>query len=452
MKTIVIGCGQIGRSIVSSLTGEGYDVTAVDTDPQAVEQIANIYDVMTLCGSGTDCDALEEAGVSDCDLFIACATSDELNMLSCFLARRMGAKHTIARIRNPENNDSSLSFMKQQLDLSLAINPEQLAAQEAINILKFPAAVKIEHFSRRNFEMIEVRLSPDSILDGLTLRQMREKYNAGYLISAVQRGEEVFIPDGNFVLHSGDKIGITASPPEAQKLMKLLGLSKKQPKSVMIYGIGKASYYLAKGLLGIGISVKVISKDRKLCEEFSALLPDAIVLHASDATQETLLEEGLADTDAFVALTERDEDNLITSISVFLQNVPNVITRLDKEELCSLAAKIGLDCVITPTDIASNIVVRYARALENTGESKVETLYKLMDGKAEALEFKVGDDSPILGVPLKDVKFKKNILIAGILRNRKVIIPSGFDSIQAGDNIVVLAAGRRIQSLSEILD
>ena len=452
MKTIVIGCGQIGRSIVSSLTSEGYDVTAVDIDPQAVESISNIYDAMTLCGSGTDCDALQEAGVADCDLFVACATSDELNMLSCFLARRMGAKHTIARIRNPENNDRSLSFMRQQLDLSLSINPELLGAQEAINVLKFPAAAKIEHFSRRNFEMIELRLSNDSILDGLTLRQMREKYNASYLISAVQRGEEVFIPDGNFVLHSGDKIGITASPQEVQKLLKMLGLSKKQPKNVMIYGIGKASYYLAKGLMNIGISVKVISKDRKLCEELSALLPDAIVLHAKDATQETLLEEGLAGTDAFIALTESDEDNLLTSISVFLQNVPKVITRIDKEELCSLAAKIGLDCVITPTDIASNIVVRYARALENSGDSKVETLYKLMDGKAEALEFRVGEDSPVVGIPLKDLHFKKNILIAGILRNRKAIIPSGFDCIQAGDNIVVLAAGRKIRNLSETLE
>ncbi len=451
MRMIVVGCGKIGTAVIASLAGEGYDVTAMDSDPEVVERLSTQYDVMTLCGNGADCDALTEVGVSGCDLFIASTASDELNMLSCFLARRMGAKHTIARIRNPEYNDKSLGFMRQQLDLSISINPEQLVAQEILNVLKFPSAVKVESFSRRNFEMIETRLDQNSVLDGLTVRQMREKYKAAYLICAVQREEQLFIPDGNFVLRSGDKIGITAAPQEMQKLMKMLGLLKKQVKSVMILGGGKTTYYLAKMLQNIGVSVKVIEKDLRCCQELSAILTGVIILQADGSHSDILMEEGLSSMDAFVALTGMDEENILSSISAFLQNVPKVISKVNREELCSLAVKIGLDCVVSPMEVTSNIIVRYARALENTDGSKVETLYKLMDGKAEALEFNVSEDLSFTGIPLKDLHLKKNILIAGIIRNRKPVIPSGFDSILPGDRVVILAADQRLQDLSDIM-
>ncbi len=452
MKTIVVGCGKIGTAVIANLTKEGYDVTAMDSNPQVIEPLSNIYDVMTLCGNGADCDALAEAGVDECDLFIAATTSDELNMLSCFLARKMGARHTIARIRNPEYNDKSLGFLRQQLDLSLPINPELLVAQEIFNILKFPSATKIESFAGRSFEMVEIRLPADSVLDGLTLKQVREQYKAAYLICAVQREDKTFIPDGNFILRAGDKLGITAAPQEVQKLLKMLGVLKKQAKSAMILGGGRTTYYLAKMLLNIGISVKIIEKELKHCEELSAMLPGVIVLQADGARQETLIEEGLGSVDAFVALTGMDEENILSSISVFLQNVPKVVVKINREELISLAMKIGLDCIVSPMEITSNIIVRYARALENTKGSKVETLYKLMDSKAEALEFQVSESSNLTGVPLKDLHLKKNILIAGIVRNRKTIIPSGFDVILPGDRVVVLAADKRLQDLSDIMD
>ena len=453
MKILVVGCGKIGTAIIASLEKEGYDITAVDQKPEIVDHISNVYDVMTLCGNGADHDALLEAGVEKADLFIATTDSDELNMLICFIARKMGAKHTIPRIRNPEYNDQSLGFLRQHLDLSMSLNPEQLVAREIFNVLRFPFAVKIESFSGRSYELVEIRLSTNSILSGLTLREMREKFKAGYLICAVQRGEEIFIPSGNFVLSSGDKIGISASPAEIQKLMKMLGLHKKQAKSVMLLGGGKTSYYLAKMLLSSGISVKIMEKNEDRCREISSLLPGAIVLHADGTQKDALLEEGLTDMDAFVSLTGIDEENILSAISVFLHNVPKVISKIDRAELIDLAGKIGLDTIVSPMEVTTNIVVRYARALENSQGTSVETLYKLMDGKAEALEFVVKGEIPALTqIPLKDLKLKTNTLIAGILRARKPIIPSGEDCILPGDRVVVLAAGRRLQDLSDILE
>lgn len=451
MKIIIVGCGKIGTAILSALAKEGYDITAIDNKQETVDRISNIYDVMTLCGNGADYEALREAGVAKADLFVATTASDELNMLICFLARKLGAKHTVSRIRNPEYNDKSLDFLKQQFDLSLTLNPELLAAQEIHNVLKFPFAVKIESFTGRNFELVEIRLQSESILDGLSLREMREKYNAGYLICAVQRGEEIFIPSGNFVLRSGDKIGISASPQEIQKLVKMLGLHKKQAKSVMILGGGKTTYYLAKKLLATGVAVKILEKDPENCRELSALLPSAIVLNADGTQNDTLLEEGLLRTDAFVSLTGMDEENILSSISVYLQKVPKVIAKINRAEFIDLAGKIGLDTVVSPLDLTSSILVRYARALENTEGSNVETLYRLMDGRAEALEFSVGEKAAYTEIPLKQLKLKSNTLIAGILRARKPIIPSGDDCILPGDRVVVLTAGRRLQDLSEIL-
>lgn len=451
MKILIAGCGKIGTAILSALAGEGYDITAVDVNADVIDRISNTYDVMTLCGNAADYDALKEAGIEKTDLFVATTASDELNMLMCFIAKRMGAKHVICRIRNPEFNDKGLDFMKQQLEISMSLNPEQLVAQEIHNVLKFPFAVKIESFTGRNFELVEIRLSSDSLLDGLSLREMREKYNAGYLICAVARGEEIHIPSGSFVLRAGDKIGISASPQEIQKLMKMLGLHKKQAKSVMILGGGKTTYYLAKKLLSTGVSVKILEKDAEKCRELSALLPSAIVLNADGSQNEVLKEEGLMQMDAFVSLTGFDEENILSAISVFLQEVPKVISKINRPELIDLAGKIGLDTVVSPLELTSSILVRYARALENSNGSNVETLYKLMDGKAEALEFNVTGETFFTGIPLKDLKLKENTLIAGILRARKPIIPSGGDCILPGDRVVVLAAGRRLQDLSEII-
>ena len=451
MRIIIVGCGNIGATIIESLVNEGHDVVAVDDNPDIIADITNTYDAMGVCGNGTDCDTLAEAEVEKTELFISVTGSDELNMLSCFLARRMGAKHTIARIRNPEYNDSSLGFLCQQLDLSLSINPELLAAHELFNILKFPSAVNVEKFSGQSFEIVELRLKDDSPLVGLKLLELRKRYQAKFLVCAVQRGEEVYIPDGSFELKSGDKIGLTASPLEIQKLLKMLGILQKKARNVMILGASRTAYYLAKLLTGSGNSVKIIDKDRERCEEFCNSLPGAVVICGDGAEPELLLEEGLASADAFVALTGMDEENILLSFFANAQKVPKVISKVNRTELAAMAEKLGLDSMVSPKKMISDVLTSYARALQNSLGSNVETLYKIMDGKAEALEFNVQHDFRLIEVPLKEMKLKNNILIAGIVRGRKTIIPAGNDVIRAGDRVIVISTEHRLHDLSDII-
>lgn len=451
MKIIVVGCGKIGVTVIQSLIAEGHDLVAIDENAETLNQLTNIYDLMSLCGNGADSDILEEAGIRKADLFIAATGSDNTNMLSCFLAKRMGAAHTIARIRNPEYNDNSLNFLKQELGLSMSINPELLAAQEMYKILKLPSAVKVESFSRRRFEMIELHLKEGSPLHGVRLCELREKYKAKFLVCVVQRGEDVYIPDGNFMLQAGDKIGLTAQLTEIHKLLREMGLLQKQARNVMILGGGRMSYYLSKLLIAGGSSVTVIERDLALCQELCAALPKATIVHGDGAQQETLLEEDLRSKDAFVALTGMDEENILISIFAASQNVPKVIAKVNRDELSALAEKIGMDCIVSPQKVISDVVVRYARALQNSMGSKVETLYQLMDGNAEALEFLVSSEFPKLGVPLREMKLKPHTLVAGILRDRTSIIPDGNDVIMAGDRVVVVAAERRLQDLADIL-
>ncbi|MGI6264336.1 MAG: Trk system potassium transporter TrkA, partial [Acutalibacteraceae bacterium] len=314
MRILVAGCGKIGTAIVASLAQEGHDVVAIDNDPAVLGRLTNIYDVIAVTGNAADCDTLDEAGIASAQLFVAVTGSDELNMLSCYMAGRMGAEHTIARIRNPEYNDRSLNFIKQQLGLSMAINPDLLAAQELFNLLRFPSADKIETFSRRNFEMIELRLKLDSPLNGMRLSDLRKKFKANVLVGVVQRGDDVYIPDGSFILQAGDKIGLTATPTELQKLLRETNQLQRQARSVMILGGSRTAYYLAKQLTAGGHGVRLIEKDLEHCRELSELLPKAVIIHGDGAQQELLLEEGLGSVDAFVALTGMDEENILISI------------------------------------------------------------------------------------------------------------------------------------------
>lgn len=451
MKIIIVGCGKIGRSMVASLTTEGHDLLVIDNDPTILNETTDIYDVMGVCGNAVDYDTLNEADVKNADILVAATDSDEVNMLTCFLAKKLGAEHTIARIRNPEYNDQSLGMLRQYLDLSISLNPELLVAEEISNILQLPSAVKIERFSRRNVEMVEIILPNDSSLDGINLIKMREKYKADYLICTVQRDNKVYIPDGHFELHCGDRIGLVATHSEITKLLGWLGLLRKRAKSVMILGGGKASYYLAKKLISLGVDVKIIEKQADRCDFLASEISNAVIIHGDGAQQELLLEEGISSMDAFVSLTGMDEENIMLSIFASMQNVPKVISKINRDELLTMAKKLGVETIISPSTLTTNIIVRYARALENSKGSSVETLYKLMDGKAEALEFNVKSDSSATNVPFRNIKLKPNVLIAGITRGRKTIIPSGSDMIMVGDRVIVISAEQRLQDLDDIL-
>ncbi len=451
MKIIIFGCGKIGITIIASLTGEGHDIVAMDKDPAVVEEITNLYDVMGLCGTGVDSDTMNEAGAGEAELFVAVTGSDELNMLACFLARKMGAKHTIARIRTPEYNDQSLGFMKQQLDISMALNPDLLAAHEVFNALSFPAASKIETFSGRNLEIVELVLKENYPFVGMKLMDLRKNYDGKFLVCVVVRDDTVYIPDGNFELKVGDRVGVTASHSDMQKLMKNVGLPQRMPGSVIILGASRMSYYLAKRLVSLGAKVKIIDSDKEVCRAFSNKVPSVTMIVGDGMQPEVMLEEGIGDADAFVALTGSDEVNVLSSYFAKEQKVPTVVAKVNRPELAQTAEKLGLECIVSPQKSVSDVLSSYARALHNSIGSNIETLYKMFDGKAEVLEFNASIDFKYADVPLREIKLKPNTLIAGIVRGRKPIIPSGADVILPGDKVIVMTAGHVMCDLSDII-
>ena len=451
MRIMLVGCGKIGVALLSALVAEGHDVVAMDNRQEVLSELTNQYDVMCMAGNGTDCEALLEAGVDKTELFIAVTGSDELNMLMCFLAKRQGARHTIARIRNPEYNDKSLGFLRQQLDLSMPINPELLTAQEIHHILKLPAASKVETFSRRNFEMVELRLKEDSPFVGQSLVDLRGRFKAKFLVCVVQRGSDVTIPRGDFVLQAGDRVGLTADRAELWKLLKATGMAKRQARNVILLGGSRIAYYLTKMLLNSGSNVSLIDTDHAACQKFSDLLPNTSI-YCGDGTHPELLQEaGIRDQDAFVCLTGMDEQNILVAYYAKAQRVGKVIAKVNLDEMSKMAEQMGLENVISPKAVVVNVVLRYARALQSSMGSSIENLYQLMDGRAEALEFIVSGEAAYTGIPLKDLRLKKNILIAGILRDRKAIIPAGNDVILPGDRVVVIAGQHRLNALAEIL-
>ena len=323
------------------------------------------------------------------------------------------------------------------------------------NILKLPNAAHIETFAGGSFELVELWLKPDSPLDGMALTELRRRYAAKFLVCAVQRGDELVIPSGNFVLQAGDRIALTAAPHEIQKLLRQLGIMQKKARNVMVLGGSRTAQYLSRLLLTGGNSVKLVEQDRDRCTELCDDLPGAVIIHGDGAKQEVLLEEGLSSMDAFVALTGSDEENILISIYAASQKVPKVIAKVNRGELAAMADKLGLDCTVSPKKTVAGILTRYARALQNTEGSSVESLYRIMDGRAEMLEFRVAPEFPYVNIPI--VELQKNhgllpgVLIAGIIRGRRTIIPTGADSIQPRDRVIVLSADRRLGELSDII-
>ncbi|MBQ9921286.1 MAG: Trk system potassium transporter TrkA [Clostridia bacterium] len=452
MKIIILGCGKAGHTVIASLTGEGHDIVAIDKSPDEVEDVTTTFDVMGLCGNGMDSDIMKEAGVSEAELFVAVTDSDEMNMLSCYIARKLGAKHTVARIRNPEYNDDSLVFLKHNLNISLALNPDMFVAHEISNILRFPSAVKVETFSGRKLEIVEIIMKEDSPFTGMKLSELRKKHNEKFLICYVMRDEEVYIPKGDFELKIGDRVGFTASHNEILKLLRNMGMPQKDPESVMIIGAGRSAYYLAKRLTAIGVTVKIVEKDYEHCVEISNLIPEAVVINGDGMQYDVLREEGINSTDAFITLTGTDEENILSALFAHEQGVPTVIAKVNRSELAQTAEKLGLECIVSPQNTVSDIISRYVRALKNSVGCNMETLYKLMDGKSEVSEFKVREDFVYVNIPISQLRLKANILVAGIVRGKKPIVPTGSDVILPEDRVIVISAGQRINDLVDIIN
>ena len=452
MKIVIVGCGKIGEVILQELAYESHEIVAVDTDSKVIQNITDNYDVMGICANGTHFNTLSDAKAGSAELFVATTPSDEINMLCCFLAKRMGAKHTVARIRGQEYSTENLDFLKHQLEISMVINPELLTARAINNIIKFPSATKSEAFTRGRFEMAELTVKPNSAFDGAVLVDLRKKLNAAFLVCSVLRDKKTYIPKGDFVIHEGDRLGIIAASDEMQKLLKNAGMLQKRSKDIMILGASASSLYLSKLLTQNGNSVKIIENSESRCNEICGILPRGASVICGDGTNHILLsEEGLEDADAFVTLTGMDEENILSSYYAQSMNVPKVITKVNRSSHDSICEKLGLDCVVSPKRITADIVAQYARALQNSMGSKVETLYSLLNGQVEALEFDVSKDFSHLNTALKDLSLKPDILIAGIIRGDKTIIPNGFDVILPHDRVIVIAAGQKLYDLSDVM-
>lgn len=452
MKVIIVGAGKIGKAIIISMLKEKHDVTVIDSNKTVIENVTDTFDVIGMCGDGASFDILKDAGAAEADLFIAVTSLDELNMLSCFIAKKMGAAHTVARTRDYEFNSKGFEYIKDQLELSLTINPELLTAQTVFNIIKLPSATKVETFSNRLFEMAELILKADSPLINVPLCELRKKYPLDFLICAVLRGEEVFIPNGSFVFREGDKIGVIASITESHKLLKMMNFLKRPIRDVIIVGGGKTAFYLSELLISSKTPVRIIEKNRQKCEEMCAILPSgATIIEGDGMSHELLTENGVLTTDAFVSLTGKDEENILMSMYAADKGVGKVLTKINRDELCDMAEKAGLETIITPKEIVADVLVRYARSLQGAKGTKIENLYSLMNGKAEAAEFGVMSDFKYIGVPLKKLQFTPATIIAGLIRDGKTIIPGGEDKIAAGDKVIVITAGQSLYDLSDVI-
>lgn len=452
MKIIIVGGGKVGKTIIESMLKEKHEVILVDNDPAVVGNVTNLYDVMGICANGTEYEKLLEAGADKADLFIAVTGSDELNMLSCFAAKKIGARHTVARVRNSEYNTASWGFMKQQLEISMAVNPEKLAAEAIYDILKLPSATKVESFTARSFEMIEIIVKKGSAIDGMTLVDLRKKFSEKFLVCVVQRENDVFIPNGTFKVLSGDKIGVMVTNDDAHSILKKFGYPAKEAKNIMLIGASKTALYLADMLIKGRSSVKIIEKDPEVCDIVCERLSSKTSVVCGDGmSREILLEEGVDGLDALVALTDRDEENILISFYALSKQVQKVIAKVNRNELSSISENLGLETTFSPKNIVADILVRYARAIGNSIGSKVETLYSLFGGNAEALEFNVEQDFEFAGVPIKKLETKPGILIAGITRGNEALIPGGDDCILSGDKVIVVAKGERLCNLSDIL-
>ena len=451
MKIIIVGCGKVGTTLAEQLNRENHDITLIDTNDEAIQNISDSTDVMGVTGNGAVYQVQMEAGIQDADLLIATTNSDELNMLCCLIAKKAGNCHTIARIRNPEYS-SEIRYIREELNLSLAINPELAAAREIARLLRFPSAIKIEPFAKGRIELLKFLIPEHSSLDEMKVMDVVNRLKSNVLICVVERGNEVVIPDGNFVMKKGDKISFIASHQDSTDFFKKAGIENNTVKSAMFVGGGKLTHYLCNLLEDTKIKIKIIERDDERCRHLSELLPKAMIIHGDGTDEQLLLEEGIRQTEAFASLTGFDEENIMLSLYAASQSKAKLITKVNKIAFENVINSLNIGSLIQPKMLTAEIILQYVRAMQNSmGSSNIETLYRIAADKAEALEFRVKEGSPILGVPLEKLKLKDNLLIACINRGGRIITPRGKDIVEAGDTVIVVTTHTGLNDLTDIL-
>ena len=442
MRIVIIGGGKVGFAIAAQLTIEGHDITVVDKLRSLTDKISDQLDCMAVCGSGASVDVMREAGVDDCDLMIACTAQDELNILCCVFARKLGCRSTIARVRSPEYA-RQMYLLKDQPGLSTIINPEQNAAQEMFRLLEIPGVLKRDSFARGRVEIVEVIPKPGDPLDGTRLMDLPKKIRCKALVVAVQRGDQTFIPDGRFTLVVGDKVYLCAPATEIVRLLRSIGEYRKKARDILILGGSRVAEYLTAMLVQADANVKLIEGDPERAEHFAELFPSATVVCADAGSEAVLKEERAERMEAVAALSERDEENLILSMYAATLGVPQLLTMTDKAELASLVTD-QRNRLISPKQLCADTIVRYVRAMQNTSGSSVVMMHHLAGGKVDALEFNVSRSCRNLGKTLMQIRLKPNILIASINRKGKIIVPGGADTLESGDTVVVITGSNRV--------
>ena len=450
MKIIIVGCGKVGTTLAEQLNRENHDITLIDCDSEALQSISDSTDVMSVTGNGAVYQVQMEAGIKEADLLIATPNSDELNMLCCLIAKKAGNCHTIARIRNPEYS-AEINYIREELNLSLAINPELAAAREIARLLRFPNAIKIELFAKGRIELLKFMIPKDSILDRMKVMDVVSRLKSNVLICAVERGDDVVIPDGNFEMRGGDKISFIAPHADCADFFRKAGIENNTVNSAMFVGGGKLTVYLAKALADTKIKIKIIEQDEERCRILSELLPHAMIIHGDGSDQKLLLEEGIRQTEAFASLTGFDEENILLSLYAASQSRAKLITKVNKIAFENVINALNLGSVIYPKMLTADIILQYVRAMQNSMGSNIETLYKIVADKAEALEFRVRGDSPVLGIPLEKLRTRNNLLVACINRNGRIIMPRGKDTLEAGDTVIIVTTHTGLNDLKDIL-
>ena len=437
MNIIIAGCGKVGRALAEQLSREKHDITVIDRKPEAIQQITNIADVRGVVGNGASFEIQMDAGIDTADLMIAVTDADEVNLLCCLIAKKAGGCQTIARVRNPVYHHE-IHHIKDELGLSMVINPEWAAAMEMARLLRFPSAIDIDTFANGRIELLRFQLEEQNPLCNNKIKDLHMLSRCEVLICIVERGNEVLIPSGEVELKAGDMISVVASPVNASRFFKTIGIETNQVKNTMIIGGGKISFYLAKRLLEMGIQVKIIEKDRDACERLCEILPKAMIINGDGTDRELLAEEGLAKAEGFAALTNMDEENVMLALYAKSMSKAKKITKVNRNTFDTIIGSLNIGSLIYPKHITSETILQYVLAMQNSIGSNVETLYRLVDGNAEALEFVIKGKSEVTDIPLQELQLKPHILVCAINRKGKIIIPKGQDCIQEGDSVVII--------------
>lgn len=452
MQVIIVGCGKVGRTLAEQLQEEDdIDLTLIDTSAEKIAAITENVDALGIVGNGASINVLMEAGVDAADILIAVTASDEMNLLCCLIAQKTGQCHTIARVRNPLYS-KEIGFIKERLGISMIINPELAAAQEISRLLRFPSAIKIDTFARGRVELLKFKVLPEFGLDGMSIIQIMNRFRADLLFCAVEGREGVSIPGGNHTICEGDVVSILATPQNAANFFRQIGLKTNQVKNAIIVGGGTISVYLSLALLDMKIDVKVIEKDRARCEELSEQIPQATIICGDGTDSELLMEEGLADAESFVALTNMDEENVFLALHAKAVSQAKLVAKVNRLAFDEVIDSLDIGSVIYPKYITADHILQYVRAMQNSIGSNVETLYHILDSQAEALEFAIRESSSVVGIPLADLKLKKNLLVGCLHRNGKVRIPRGQDTIQVGDTVIIVTTNKGLHDITDILE